>query len=329
MLKADWEKTGEIVSVGDDVIRAMAAEGVPGANLASYDIISGGCANLNVRLLFEGRDDPLILRLYFRDAQAAARERALSKLVAPAVPAPAFLYVGEYDGRHFALAECIEGVTLRDVLLDKGEDPLCAVHDAGRICAALQRHRFATPGSFDASLNVKPDKEPPDFVAFAEECLAHPFVQKQFGAAKTRRLQRLMEENRALLPDNKQSFLVHGDYDPANILVRRDGAGWTVSGILDWEFAFSGAWLWDVSNMLRYAHLLPPTYEGAFLEGLRDGGAALPPDWRITIRLMNVTSLLWCLLSGKDGNKPRQAADICRLTDYIADWLERPRAAVQ
>ena len=324
MLKADWEKTGEIVTVGDDVIRAMAAQALPGADILSHEKIAGGCANLNVKLRVSGRARPLILRLYIRDAHAAAREQALSKLVAPDVPAPEFLYTGEYDGRSFALVECIDGITLRDLLLNRDEDPLCAVHDAGRICAWLQKHRFPHPGALGENLTVVAET-PPDFIKFAEECLAHPFTQQQFGAAKARRLLRVMEENRALLPDNTQSFLVHGDYDPANILVKRDGAGWTVSGILDWEFAFSGAWLWDISNMLRYAHLLPATYEGAFLEGLQDGGSRLPPDWRITIRLMNITSLLWCLLSGADGSKPRQAADICKLTDYIAGWLEKPR----
>jgi aminoglycoside phosphotransferase (APT) family kinase protein len=303
----------------------MAAQGLPKQKLLSHHVIAGGCANLNVRLQFD--DAPMILRIYVRDPKAAAREQALSKRLAGDAPMPAFLHVGEYDGRSFALVERLEGITLRDLLLDKGEDPLCAVHDAGRICARFQKHRFAHPGAFDASLGVTPDKEPPDFVKFAEECLAHPFTQQQLGAARARQLLRLMEANRASLPDSKQSFLVHGDYDPANILVKRDGAGWTVSGILDWEFAFSGAWLWDVSNMLRYAHLLPATYEGAFLEGLHDGGAALPPDWRMTYRLMNVTSLLWLLLKCKDGDRPRQGADICGLLDYIVNWLEKPQAA--
>jgi Ser/Thr protein kinase RdoA (MazF antagonist) len=327
VLKADWEKTGEIVSVPDGVTRAMAAQGLPGAQLQSYSLIAGGCANLNAKLCFDGRDKPVILRIYIRDPSAAARESALSKLVAPDVPVPQFLYIGECEGYSFALVEFLEGMTLRDLLLDKSEDPLCAVHDAGRICAAFQKHRFASPGSFEGDLRVKSDKEPPDFVKFAEECLAHPFTQQQFGAAKSRRLLRLLEESRASLPDNKQSFLVHGDYDPANIFVKRDGAGWTVSGILDWEFAASGAWLWDVSNMLRYAHLLPPTYEGAFREGLQGGGAKLPPDWRTTYRLMNITSLLWLLLKGKDGDRPRMCADICKLTDHIADELEKPKAA--
>src|SRR5262249_40879712 len=110
MLKADWEKTGEIVSVGDDAIRAMAAQGLPRHKLRSHDVIAGGCANLNVKLSIEGRERPVILRLYIRDGKAAAREAALSKLVMPDIPAPDFLFAGEHDGRSFALVECLEGV---------------------------------------------------------------------------------------------------------------------------------------------------------------------------------------------------------------------------
>jgi hypothetical protein len=326
MLKADWEKTGEILSVGDEAIRAMAGQGLPGRDILSHEIIAGGCANLNVKISVAGRARPVILRIYVRDHAAAAREAAISRLVAPDIPAPEFLYVGAYGGYRFALADCIEGVTLRDLLLDKGEDPLCAVHDAGRYCALLQKHRFAHPGPLDENAKVQAPGPPPDFVAFTDECLAHPFIRSCFGAAKSDRIAQLVEKNRALLPDAKQAFLVHGDYDPANILVRRDGAGWTVSGILDWEFASSGPWLWDVSNMLRYSHLLPPTYEGAFLEGLVDGGATLPPGWRVTMRLMNITSLLWILRNCANGDRPRTVADIARLTDYIADWLDSPQA---
>jgi aminoglycoside phosphotransferase (APT) family kinase protein len=326
MLKAEWEKTGDFISVGDDIVRAMAAQGAPGLQLEGFDVISGGCGNLNLRLSSASRQRPLILRIYVRERLAALREQALSRLVVPDVPAPEFLYVGVCGDHTFALVECMEGTTLREVLLDKGEDALCAVHDAGRYRALLQRHRFPHPGSLNENAEVKTQEPPPDFIAFADEHLARPFTQSALGAATASNLARLMRENRALLPDYSQSFLVHGDYDPANILVRRDGAGWTVSGILDWEFASAGPWLWDVSNMLRYSHLLPPTYEGAFLEGLKDGGAALPPGWRVTMRLMNISSLLWILRRCENGDRPKMVADICRLLEYIAGWLGSAQA---
>ncbi len=55
---------------------------------------------------------------------------------------------------------------------------------------------------------------------------------------------------------------------------------WKVSAILDWEFAFSGSMLWDVANMLRYAHQVPANFEKAFISGLVQSGITLPKDWK-------------------------------------------------
>src|SRR5207302_5971459 len=44
--------------------------------------------------------------------------------------------------------------------------------------------------------------------------------------------------------------LVHADYRLWNLLMRNEGGFWTVAGVLDWEFAFSGWPLVDVGGML-------------------------------------------------------------------------------
>ena len=42
--------------------------------------------------------------------------------------------------------------------------------------------------------------------------------------------------------------LVHGDFNPTNILID-DGA---VSGVLDWEYCHSGTPYMDIGNLLRH-----------------------------------------------------------------------------
>src|SRR5262249_29852726 len=150
---------------------------------------------------------PAILRVYVRDNAALAREQALSKLLTPDVPVPQFLYAGERDGYPFALVECADGITLRDVLLAKEEDPLCAVHDADPYLPKLQRHAFPRAGTFDEKLGVIPG-DPPDYLAYAAKSLADPFTIAQFGPAKAGRLMRLLEQNRRYLPDETKPCLV-------------------------------------------------------------------------------------------------------------------------
>ena len=90
-----------------------------------------------------------------------------------------------------------------------------------------------------------------------------------------------------------------------------------MSGVLDWEFSFSGSVLWDVANMLRYAHKMPPEFQDAFLNGLDSGGVSLPENWSITIRLLNLLSLLDCLKRSAPDKRPNQCADIRGLIDHI------------
>ena len=61
----------------------------------------------------------------------------------------------------------------------------------------------------------------------------------------------------------------------------RDGR-WSVSAVLDWEFAYSGSPLDDVGNMLRFEQ--PPGFAAGFADGFRDGGGDLPLDWRRSAR---------------------------------------------
>ena len=44
--------------------------------------------------------------------------------------------------------------------------------------------------------------------------------------------------------------LVHADFNPKNLLV--DPATGGVTGVLDWEFAYAGAPLGDLGNLLRF-----------------------------------------------------------------------------
>ena len=91
--------------------------------------------------------------------------------------------------------------------------------------------------------------------------------------------------------------------------------------MLDWEFAFSGYVLWDVGNMLRYAHKMPHEFQDAFLSGLASGGVTLPKHWRITIQILNLLSLLDCLKRSNHKDRPNQCADIRELIDHILSTL--------
>jgi Ser/Thr protein kinase RdoA (MazF antagonist) len=92
-----------------------------------------------------------------------------------------------------------------------------------------------------------------------------------------------------------RSNLVHADYKPWNLLVRRSASGWALSAALDWEFTFAGPPLCDFGVFLRYGERMPAAYQAGFLDGYRAGGGSLPADVRNLARLIDLVSL-WTFL---------------------------------
>jgi aminoglycoside phosphotransferase (APT) family kinase protein len=87
--------------------------------------------------------------------------------------------------------------------------------------------------------------------------------------------------------------LVHGDLGGRNILVAPTGDGdWRVSGLIDWENAFSGSPLWDVGSLFRYAKRYSETFRQRFERGYCEAGGRLPEDWWRSARLLDATRLV-------------------------------------
>ena len=188
---------------------------------------------------------------------------------------------------------------------------------AGQILASIQQVQFPMVGFFDADLKVGQAFTKQDYLTFVETFLAHPTVEEQIGPNNIDKIKEYHEKYSALLLEETQSHLVHADYDPANILVDKVEGMWKITAILDWEFAHSGPTLLDVANMLRYAHHMPPIFEEAFLQGLKQGGVTLPENWRISVQLLNVSALLDCLIRCTPKESPHRCADIRELIDHI------------
>lgn len=319
MFKINWEKATVIHTVPKDIIYQMVRLACPEKNLASYEIIAGGCANLNIKLSFEDNQKPAILRIYIRDIDAADREQKLALLLKESIPVPISSYIGKINGYHFAIVEFIPGISLRDLLLsDRSYDINIVMQEVGQILAKFLAFKFPGAGFFDKDLQVIPyHGAEANLLVYVHECLGNQNINTVLGAITISRIRNCFDKYGCLLPDSEEKYLVHGDFDPANILVIQEDHGWKVSGILDWEFAFSGSFLWDVANMLRYAHKMSSEFQDAFINSLISQKVQLPTNWRIMIHLLNLLSLLDCLKRSDLNNKPNQCADIRELIDYI------------
>ncbi len=323
--KQNWEKADQQHKLPDNLVSEIVLKIYPEKKLKSYQIISGGCANLNLKLTFKNEDEPLLLRIYLRDSTAAAREKELAELLHKTLPVPQIYIFGKIYNYQFSLSKWVYGITLRDLLLGSEpydqEDVMYAV---GKILAHIGRKKFDKSGFFDENLKVLEPTEEDSYLSFVKSCLLNEVVKNSIDKNLLLRIKESFEKFGYLLPDNEAKSLVHGDFDPANILVSKGtGSDWRVSAVLDWEFSFSGSPLCDVANMLRYSHHMPKEYEASFLEGYQSEGNILPKHWRITVHLLNLISLLDCLRRSDKKNRPQQYFDICELLEYIQSELEK------
>lgn len=320
--KADWEKTNSHFKISDALIYKIVKSSLPEVQLESHEIIEGGCANLNIKLnLNDGHIK--LLRIYIRDHEAAYREQAISQLIQHAVPVPSIKTIDQMDGHCFVISEFKSGITLRDLLLSNQvyslKDIMCQV---GELLSRLAKFTFSSPGFFDRKLNVTELLTNHECIASSKNCLKKKAALNALSPELIASIDQTLDQCSYLLDQAEGNQLVHADFDPANILVIQTNGHWTVSAILDWEFAFSGSVLWDVASMLRYAHRMPEAFETSFIHSLTSNGVNLPSNWKVIIQFLNMISLLDCLNRTDINISPLQSADISSLLQGIVLSLD-------
>lgn len=316
--KAHWEKTSSRINLPQELILSMLRTYYTSDNdIKSVSIISGGCANINILAELNISDSPVILRVYLRDKDSAYREQKISSLLSKKLPVPAFYHVGQYDGYTFALVEYLAGQTLRDFLLECQRPNIGDImFKVGKSLGEISNIKFPMSGFFDEELEIKHITTPESLLQFCDDCLGNKNVKGSLPQNQRNQLKNVFVAYKNLLIERCERNLVHADFDPANILVIEGAEGIELSGILDWEFSFSGSTLWDVASMIRYAHQMPHEYQSSFLHGLSSNGYILPSSWEKTVCLLNIISMLDCLARSDSQNRPHQIQDIQELISH-------------
>lgn len=318
--KQNWEQASFQHKIKSEYIHSMLSLAFGSAMKFSFEAIPGGCANLNYYVNADNKT--FVLRVYIRDKDTAYKEQKLSTLIMDTIPIPQFYSVGDYQGYRFAILEHLPGISLRDLLLSEEPHDLAKLmFDVGLILTQIRTHHFNKAGFFDKDLNVSQPIKQSGYLEYAADCLNSEIVLKNLPEQLVNSIRIILERFHSYFPDEKESNLVHADFDPANILVAHKNNQWQISGVLDWEFAFSGSSLCDVANMLRYAHQMPIDYKQSFIQGLKHGNYLLPDNWEISAHILNLLSLLDCL-THITIERPNQQKDICELLAYIIKQLD-------
>jgi aminoglycoside phosphotransferase (APT) family kinase protein len=276
--------------------------------------LSGGYSGET--FLVTGAGEQAVLRLYARHPERAAVDQALLARLRGLLPVPRVLEavtVPAGTGRPpFLLLEALPGDRL-DLVLPAADEPLrrrLGEAVAG-VLTLLATERMPRPGMFvDASLDPAPF--PPDGGdqrAFLEARLRGRWFSR---LSETERdgLRAVARRASAVTAAPARIALVHADFNPKNLLV--DPATGGVTGVLDWEFAYAGAPLGDLGNLLRFE--TDPVFAAAAAGTYTDRAPDVPADWLEVARALDLYALLD--LAAREATNPvvTGARDLLRAT---------------
>lgn len=324
ILKLHWERFTAHVDLDVEMAARLLAPYTTD-KISELSLLSEGCANTNYKIMFANQRPPVVLRIYVREKSALQREVAVHQLVAGKIPVAKHFYADHRCQIYpypYAIMAWIDGTLMREIIISKDEQAIeSCVFEAGEYLNILRQIKFHQGGFFDGELHIRPFNQEEKYLPFVLGLLKDEIVKDSLGASLLKAVSDLVKKNERLLPNENDANLTHGDYDPANMLVKKTNGRWKIAAILDWEFAFAGTYLLDIGLMLRYGHRLPNSYEEKFIAGIHTGGFQLPKEWKKQAKLMDLLCLLQLTHYNPASERPAMNRDVVSLiADTVNHW---------
>ncbi len=197
------------------------------------------------------------------------------------------------------------------------EDPRgLGIAVAGVLCR-IHSHELGEEGDLRDGMEIVPwhtrfewmNPEEPPGLQLTRHWIHHTPCLRRIGSERAERLwQRISSAFDARSRTADRTCLVHSDYNPKNLLVRRNDSTWRVAAVLDWEFAMAGDPVIDLANLLRHREDYPPEFVEAFIEHYESETSWLPDDWVEQARLAELSSALESLSSPHERPGPHGLA---------------------
>ncbi len=330
-MEEGWEKERlPQVELSLDELQRLVEPAFPGAAIAEHAVIGTGLANTNIRFRLQGREPGYVLRLHTREPKAAAREHELMSYLASnpraSIPVARLVYSdpAPQRGTHpYSIWGFVEGTLLQELFKTLSDPELVDIAaTCGRVAAAFATHRFPKCGELGAKLQVveeygAPSQFVPDTV---HKALFGGIAGQRLGVRLRDALWTAVERAAPLLSEvDGQYALVHADYKRSNLLLQRAGTTWSVSAVLDWEFACAGPPIIDIGLFLRAGEALPAGFRDAFAAGYREAGGELPSEWLRLSRLVDLVSQVTFLSDPRD--RPRVLAETTGVVEETVRML--------
>jgi len=283
------------------VAALLSDAGLPG--LLSLTPLDGGYANDLYRVTLSGPPHSVVARVWRRAPAQAATELAVMRLASDVVAVPEVLASDLSGPRPAALLRDVPGLDAERALRLYPDEAGEIGRVLGEAFGRLNRLRLGRAGFFsgpDLGLSPWPDTLPSQMLLdYSRPLIWNDVARTALGPDTAERLWQLTAQHAPLLDALAgEAHLVHADANPKNVVVQRTPDGWQLGAVLDWEFAFSGASLTDLGNLLRFeargeqGTAASSPYGAGVIQGWAAGGGDTPEGFLAMARTLDLYSLL-------------------------------------
>lgn len=311
------DREGTPIALTLETTQTMLAAWDPTCRVERLELLTGGLRNTNYKVMLDNCPNPVVLRLCPANLVTFKKEIALLRHIYPKILAPVPLFTNFTAQHPYALVSYIPGDTLDNLWEQLSSAELLDLFtQLGEIASRIHSIRFTEAGYLDENLEVTQPLY--NFGEYYFE-LIFPLFENLSRSNQpeldfVQPLLKVLQVHKTAFTDLPiTNRLVHGDFNPKNIMIYRENHRWTVSGIIDWEFGFSASPLLDIGNFLRFEDEMPPGARDAFVTGYLSAGGNLPSEWLI-LSLMLDLAVMGEFLS-QPLAKPRTfqtAVQVCR-----------------
>jgi aminoglycoside phosphotransferase (APT) family kinase protein len=324
-MKSGWERSYKLIIPDKDTVNNMLKPFLIETQVIHIQLLSGGLNNSNLKIT-TNTNEIYVLRIYGENNNSMDVERKILKILKDRVPVPHSLYYDSSCSKFdypFIILSWIQGVQLSEIL-NRGNKSVIsnAVREIGALLAKVHSITFPSSGFFDENLNIQEfiKLDANQFLMYIEESIVNGLAITHIGSDLSAKVFQFAQEHAYIIDDLViQNSLVHGDFNPLNILATDSERCINITGILDWEYAFSGSPLMDIGNMLRYEDVSNTEFLSLFISSYQDNGGLLPPKWLQKAKLLDLIAL--CELLNKKECGEVRVRDIKRLIhNTIEKW---------
>ncbi len=311
------ERVNNIVQIDKDIANKLIRAYKPEYSVEEIERFTGGKSTSNYKLKIEGLDLELVLKIYPRNNDVCEKEFAIFNKVREYVPVSHIYYVNTEKtiiDKNYCIMEYLDGTTL-DEYIEKGNrfsEELA--EEIGEKLALIHQTEYDMEGLLDNKLNLTEGL--PQILTWYEYFL-NGKAGKRLEMSTINKINKFLENNnKLLLQMTNRSVLAHGDFRPANLMIKED----KLIGILDWEFSLSVPCYFDIGQFLRVEKYVSNEVKSSFIKGYNNiAKYPVTELWYKLAKLMDLANLLSLLDSEED--KPNLHSSMKKLIDDSLKYL--------